>query len=238
MNTHSEDFKPTSESAETLNNDVNQFAAGLQYWAQYLAERLLTGLPITDVEVDASYSYFLEELGLKEESDRPHIEFKKMLTLLGSYGKSVHFHKLEKVEGVNALMEGQVIEFIPQLTILYGANASGKSGYARLLKEGFYCRHQEEIQSNVRVNEHKEVNAMFTFIIDGEEKTFECADANSEPVFDQFAVFDEKCVPVHLDERNDFEFRPSGLNFFSDLTEVIRIVETKLEFDIKTKQSY
>jgi predicted ATPase len=39
------------------------------------------------------------------------------------------FSKLENVEGVNAFTENQVIDYSNNLTIINGANGSGKSGY-------------------------------------------------------------------------------------------------------------
>jgi len=36
--------------------------------------------------------------------------------------------------GVNALANDQTIEFCPSLTVVFGANAAGKSGYTRILK--------------------------------------------------------------------------------------------------------
>ena len=40
--------------------------------------------------------------------------------------------------GVNALAEGQTLRFAPNLTVVYGDNAAGKTGYIRILKSA--CR--------------------------------------------------------------------------------------------------
>ena len=51
---------------------------------------------------------------------------------------------------VNALSSEQPLTFEPHgLTIVYGDNGSGKSGYARLLKRITRARHQEEVLSDV-----------------------------------------------------------------------------------------
>ena len=49
---------------------------------------------------------------------------------------------------MNALARDQTIEFGPSLTIVYGANAAGKSGYARILKRACRARGAEEILGN------------------------------------------------------------------------------------------
>ena len=47
---------------------------------------------------------------------------------------SVSIESLTHHIGVNALAQQQTIQFGPQLTVVYGNNATGKSGYTRILK--------------------------------------------------------------------------------------------------------
>ena len=47
-------------------------------------------------------------------------------------------------QGVNALANNQTINFGPSLTIVYGGNAAGKSGYTRILKRACRARGSEE----------------------------------------------------------------------------------------------
>src|SRR5690606_3793000 len=55
--------------------------------------------------------------------------------------------------------------------------------------------------------------------------------------FEQFAVFDGNSVLKHLENKNEFEFRPAGLSFFADYTNAIIRVEQKLSAEIAMKQS-
>lgn len=56
--------------------------------------------------------------------------------------EQVSLRALTEVVGVNALISGQTLEFgSTGLTIVYGDNASGKSGYARLIKAMVDARH-------------------------------------------------------------------------------------------------
>ena len=129
-----------------------------------------------------------------------------------------------------------MIEFSPNLTIIYGANGSGKSGYVRLLKNVFYSKAPEEILQNVHLdNGHKAVNARFTFKSNNIETLLEFVNKDNAE-FEQFAVFDGKSVLNHLERRNEFEFRPAGLSFFADYTNAIVNVEQKLNNDIQAKR--
>jgi hypothetical protein len=51
---------------------------------------------------------------------------------------------------VNRLLDEQKLTFAPQgLTVVYGDNASGKSGYARIIKAVVGARHREAIHPDV-----------------------------------------------------------------------------------------
>ncbi len=225
------------EHVETLETEVKKFADGLPYWAKYLAEKILSGNAISDNDIDTSYSYLLEELKLKKETEKPEIEINYNSANAGNYKPDLLLTKLENVEGVNALTENQTIDFSSNLTIVYGANGSGKSGYARLLKKAFYSKAEEEILPNVHLESgHKTVNAKFTFKSNNTEIPLLYSQKDNAE-FEQFAVFDGKGLFKQLAERNEFEFRPAGLSFFAEYTSPVIRVEQKLNADITTKNS-
>lgn len=225
------------QQVETLETEVKKFADGLPYWAKFLAEKILSGNTISENDIDTSCSYLLEHLKLKEETEKPEIEIDYNAENAGNYKSDLHLTKLENVEGVNALTENQTIEFSPNLTIIYGANGSGKSGYVRLLKNVFYSKAPENILPNVHIdNGHKAIDAKFTFKSSNTEIPLGFSDKDNAE-FEQFAVFDGNSVLKHLENRNEFEFRPAGLSFFADYTNAIIRVEQKLNAEIQTKQT-
>lgn len=222
---------------ETLETEVKKFADGLPYWAKFLAEKILSGNAISEKDIDTSCSYLLEHLKLKEETEKPQIEIDYNAENAGNYKSDLLLTKLENVEGVNALTENQTIEFSPNLTIIYGANGSGKSGYVRLLKNVFYSKAPENILPNIHIdNGHKAIDAKFTFKSSNTEIPLGFSDKDNAE-FEQFAVFDGNSVLKHLENRNEFEFRPAGLSFFADYANAIIRVEQKLNAEIQTKQT-
>ncbi|CDS95790.1 conserved hypothetical protein [Sphingobacterium sp. PM2-P1-29] len=224
------------QQVETLETEVKRFANGLPYWAKFLAEKVLLNNAISDNDVDTSYFYLLEQLKLKEETEKLDIAINYKTENAGNYKTDLLLTKLEKVEGVNALIENQTIEFSPNLTIIYGANGSGKSGYVRLFKNVFYSKAPENILPNVHIdNGHKAVNATFTFKSNNAEIPLGFSEKDIAE-FEQFAVFDGNSVLKHLENKNEFEFRPAGLSFFADYTNAIIRVEQKLIADIQSKQ--
>lgn len=222
----------------TLDTEVKGFASGLSYWAKYLAAKILSGNAITDIEINNAYSFLLEELNLTPTTTKPEISINYNGGNLGDYKLDLLFRKLENVEGVNALTENQIIEFSPNLTVIYGANGSGKSGYVRLLKKVFYSKTPEDIVQNIHLaGGHKPVSANFTFHSAGSDISLNYPTNSNNAEFEQYAVFDNGSVRHHLDHKNEFEFRPAGLSFFADFTEAIKRVEIKLNTEIATKQT-
>lgn len=226
------------QAASTLAAEVNKFVDELSYWKKYLAEKVLSGTEITDTEVNTAYAYLLEELTLTPTAPKPAIAINYSGGNSSNYKLDLFFSKLENVEGVNALTENQEIYFSPNLTVIYGANGSGKSGYVRLLKKVFYSKTPEEIVQNIHLaNGHKPVSANFTFQSAGSDISLNYPANSANVEFEQYAVFDNGSVLHHLDHKNEFEFRPAGLSFFSDYTEAIKRVEEKLNSEIASKQT-
>ncbi|PGH41655.1 MAG: hypothetical protein CRN43_00540 [Candidatus Nephrothrix sp. EaCA] len=224
------------QQVETLETEVKKFANGLPYWAKCLAEKILSRNAISENEINTSYSYLLEELKLLDETEKPEITINYNLTNSGSYKPDLLFSKLENVEGVNALTENQTIKFSPNLTIIYGANGSGKSGYVRLLKKAFYSKANEDILPNVHLERgHKPISAKFTF--NSSETPLIYPEQENNPEFEQYAVFDGKSVLRRLEEKNELDFRPAGLNFFEDFIEAVKNVENKLHTDVGDKRT-
>lgn len=223
---------------EALENDLKKFVDELPYWAKFLADKILSGKPISDDIINASYSFLLEELKLTEETERPEINIDYNPDNAEKYKSSLILTKLEDIEWVNALTEKQKVEFSPNLTVIYGANGSWKSGYVRLLKDVFYSKSPEDILQNIYLDTgHKDIDAKFTFKSDDIENTLTYVDKDCAE-FEQFSVFDGKSVLSHLEDKNEFEFRPAGLSFFADYTNTVNQVEQKLNTDIQTKSSW
>lgn len=230
-----EDIKIEYSKIETLESEIKKFAEELPYWAKYLASKNLLGSTITDKDINTSYSYLLEELMLKEVTEKPEIIINYNTANNRIYKHDLLLSKLENVEGVNALIENQTIEFSPNLTIIYGANGSGKSGYIRLLKKVFYSKAPEDILPNIHIeNGHKPTDAKFTFKSNNTDILLKYANAENAE-FKQFAVFDGKGLYKQLADKNEFEFRPAGLSFFAQYTDAVNRVEQKLNAEINTK---
>ncbi|MBU8893024.1 MAG: AAA family ATPase [Bacteroidales bacterium] len=224
------------KTVETFETEVKKYVEGLPYWAKYLADKILSGNAISDKDIDTSYNFLLEELELVLETEKPEISLIYNPEASDDYKENLIFNVLQNVEGVNALAEKQTIEFSPNLTIIYGANGAGKSGYVRLFKNTFYSKDMETILENINLAEgHKPIYAEFNFSSNGEIIPLKYPQDLDNGIFNQFAVFDGEIGRRHLRNRNDFSFRPAGLTLFAEFNSALEKLQSKLLSEIQLK---
>ena len=132
--------------------------------------------------------------------------------------------------GVNALAENQTLGFSPGLTVVYGDNAAGKTGYIRILKSACRARGQEQILGNVvsGAAPHAPVVAI-KYRVGSEPKTREWVGHGDDEFISRVSVFDTRCAAVYLTEKTDVAFRPFGLDLFDKLVPACKAIRTQLE---------
>ncbi len=204
---------------QRLKTQIIEWLNEKPYWLQYLGGHILENGTITEDLLDSAYLFFKEDVGLaKPELDRPQIEFHEPSSSADLGNEPVYLKSIKNIEFVNALQGDQVIRIGPQLTVIYGGNGAGKSGYIRLLNNAFDSRGDKEILPNVfEVAATGEPECQFTF-----QRTEEPYDLNfpadsGQSEFEHFCVFDSKCVRSILDEENSPAFTPIGFDFFNTL---------------------
>jgi len=221
------------EITRTLENDILSFTANLPYWAKYISQKILSGEQLDAIAYDYAYQLLLEDAGLlPKPDDRQEISITCDVPS-GSYRDELRLSKVSQVKGINALVGGQSIEFGKNLTIVYGSNGSGKSGYIRLLNNVFITKGEKKILSNIHLDIHEEKKAVFDFQGDSDCSLTFPKDCDS-PEFKQFSVFDEKAVHAHLNNKNQFEFRPAGLMYFAELSDAYKAIEEKVNSGIQS----
>jgi len=132
--------------------------------------------------------------------------------------------------GVNALAEGQTLKFAPNLTVVYGDNAAGKTGYIRILKSACRARGQERILGNVVSGAAPLAPVVaIHYKVGAERDPREWAGTGEDDFISRVSVFDTHCAAVYLTEKTDVAFRPFGLDLFDKLVKACKAVRAKLE---------
>ena len=144
---------------------------------------------------------------------------------------AVRLVAVRDIARVNALGPGPV-PFCPQpLTVIYGDNATGKTGVARILKKA--CRAKDvggPIRANIFQPEPAEpATATIDFRVGGEENSFPWIDgAASDPHLATVNVFDARCAALQVAAANTILYTPEILQVFAVLAPAIDQVAEEL----------
>lgn len=132
--------------------------------------------------------------------------------------------------GVNALAESQTLKFGPWLTVVYGDNAAGKTGYIRILKGACRARAQERIIGNVVSGAAPLSPAVsIKYRVGAETTPREWTGDREDEFISRVSVFDTQSAAVYLTEKTDVAFRPFGLDLFDKLVRACKSVRVTLE---------
>jgi ABC-type cobalamin/Fe3+-siderophores transport system ATPase subunit len=150
-------------------------------------------------------------------------------------GVDVSLRALRDPQSPNAIDSQQSLTFVADgLTVVYGYNGVGKSGYARALKKACRARNVEDILPNVYLQGQADAAASATidWLKGGTEKSDGwAANKASPPALSQISVFDAHCARVFVDSQAKVLFVPGGLEVMHGLAEAMRTTQDQLELE-------
>ena len=150
-------------------------------------------------------------------------------------GKLIQLISLAGVLNVNALAPDQVLNFDQAgLTIVYGGNGSGKSGYSRALKRACRARDQSEAilpDARLAPGPAKKATARFEVSVEGAaSQPLDWIDGEAAPEeLAAIAIFDSHCARDYLDEQGDYSYAPDGLDILNGLALACNRIKSRLE---------
>lgn len=147
-------------------------------------------------------------------------------------GSAITLTSIAEVAGVNRLAVGQTLPFAPLgITVVYGDNGVGKSGYARILKRACRARFVGDLLANafdpvaagvasatIAYSEGATPATPITWVNDGKPHA----------VLSAVSVFDRDCATVHVRNENEVAFRPFGLDVPDELAAACQAVKEAL----------
>ena len=130
---------------------------------------------------------------------------------------------LHGLSNVNALAPGERLSFGKAgLTVIYGDNGAGKSGYARVLKQ--LCRARspkgDAILPNIYAPTSGLPTANIDFYIGGQKRSASWSQGNApDAMLSAVSVFDSRTANVHVENTNDLAYTPLPLRILAGLAQ-------------------
>ncbi len=209
--------------------EILEWSQGRPMWQRDALRRLVLNGELSDKDICSLTEICKSAHGLAEQQQtdplaKAHIPDR----LAGAVPVSLVsiFHH----RGVNALAEDQTLNFASGLTVVYGDNGAGKTGYIRILKSACRARGQEHILGNVVSGTSPLAQVVaIKYKVGTEPEPREWAGTGEDEFVSRVSVFDTQCAAVYLTEKTDVAFRPFGLDLFDKLVKACKAVRAKLE---------
>lgn len=213
----------------TVLDEILSWSQDRPAWQRDALRRLVEKADLSDDDITELTEICKGQYGLAEQQAGVPLaptHLPKKDAALGAVSLDSIFHH----EGVNALAQDQTLKFGPRLTVVYGDNGAGKTGYIRILKSACRARGREHILGNVTsgATPHRPVVAI-RYRIGDEPAPREWAGQGDDDFISRVSVFDTQSASVYLTEKTDVAFRPFGLDLFDKLVQTCKAVRTRLE---------
>jgi recombinational DNA repair ATPase RecF len=203
-------------------------------WVRRIVREVLsTGGPLPEAAVGECYQLFREEKALEPRklAAEPKLQLERAAA---EAEMPMAISRISDVHGVNALVTGAVIEPHEGLTILFGENGTGKTGYSRILKALAGSRTADEILGNVNAAAQEQQTAKIEYTLGSDAKTFTWNGENRVAPFTRMAIFDSPAVNFHVDDELDYVYVPSVLALFNHVNSGLKGVQELADTAIKT----
>ncbi len=234
---HAEGAEVTSAPPVEARTMLAEWANEQDGWVRTAAtEVLASGQELSQLQLDRILDHFLIEKGFQDQPEDFQPTPPLGLSASASAAEDLlELGRLADVKGVNALAEGQVLEFDPSLTVLFGQNGAGKTGYSRVLKRVAAVRTAEDILPNAHATEStlSSPSASIEYSLNGEVRSLTWTNEAGIPPLTRMSVFDAPAVMLHVDNELNYVFTPREIALFSYLAAAVGHVQERLDLEAK-----
>jgi energy-coupling factor transporter ATP-binding protein EcfA2 len=211
---------------------ILEWSAQRPAWQQDALRRVIQKGALDDADIAELVSLCKKGKGAPDITLSPIPLTKAHLPSSPGASESVRLGSIANVVGVNQLAPSQQLAFeVGGLSIVYGDNGAGKSGYTRILKRACRARHPGEIAPDAfDPAAPATAGALLAYATGGvDQPPLSWTDNGSpHPILSAVSVFDRDSAAVHIREKNEVAFRPFGLDIPDELAGATQRVKDAL----------
>ena len=207
-----------------------EWANKQDHWIrQIVYDVLQTRSQLSDDQITDAYELLLREKQFVEGTP-PDVKVLSPSQASVSTSTAMKLTSLTHVENVNALTANQEIEFHPRLTVCFGENGSGKTGYVRILKQAASVRTAQPVLPNIHKTGHERTPwARIKVAYGDEERTIDWHGESGLEPLTHLVVFDARVALVHINDDLTYSYTPADLSLFPLVTDGIERVQKRLQ---------
>lgn len=215
-------------------DEILKWSKGRSAWQRDVLRRLIVNGSLEEKDIDELILLCKIAHGIETPSaseavplplDESHICHEEAAV------ESVRLTSISNVTNVNAINSADPLTFSETgLTIIYGDNGAGKSGYVRILKNVCRARHVDNrILPNAFVTGNGNPSAKISF----KHGTSECLldwgkEGKGATELVCVNVFDSGCASIYVNDENEIAYMPLGLDIFDKLSKACDTIKAEL----------
>ncbi|WP_313513918.1 AAA family ATPase [Corynebacterium variabile] len=200
----------------TAYEDVLVWASSRPWWQQKALARIATGEALGQQDHEEIARSLFEE----PESAPSGGWFTELVPTQATKDEPVRVVAVRGLSNVNRLASGQELTFEPDgITVVFGNNGSGKSGYARVIRSMVRTRHRADILPDVFAQSPSQQSGEVVFTVGANERDVQLGQS-VDPDLSRVAFFDEQCGDTYLTAEAEISYRPAAVQLLDDLAAV------------------
>ena len=231
---------PANEGERTtIWQELDSWANDLKPWECFILTKIIHEGRLSAEQVDDAYQHFLAAFRLIEPLPAPPELHSRITGRPDDAAPApIWLNKIDSLQCINALPEQAELTFDRRLTIVYGRNGAGKSGFVRILTNACFSRNPVSILPNVYQEDsgiEPSANLTFSYGNEVNDEVFVWNESIEHADAKRLSVFDTSVAKTHLAGQTPFEFKPVGFDVFPQMIEVFSALEDRLDTDIRSK---
>lgn len=213
-----------------LLEEILAWAQSLPAWQQDSLRRIFQGAPLSETDLGEILA-MVKDQAAGVDARQPGPLRAMDIPQLGPTGATTML-AVRDMEHVNGFPSGRSIEFEPEgLTVVFGENGAGKSGYARVLKQACRARRSTPVLPNAFTQGNgRRPSAELIFLDARERQTAAWRDQEpSDARLARVSVYDSACGSDYIDAEGPCAFQPYGLAQLQRLGAAQRELQTRVD---------
>lgn len=205
--------------------DILTWSEDRALWQRDALRQLFQGTWIEDIDLDR-----LEAICTGERKDAVTLD-QSHLAVEASTEQAVSLTQMTEITGVNALVGDQKLSFGAKgVTIIYGDNGSGKSGYCRVLKHACRSRDQQfSIRPDISGPADTPQTALITYDDGGiEQKVRWTSELDGDGRLEQVSIFDSRSANTHVQSEHNVAYTPLPMRILKSLGDLCDQLKARL----------